>query len=289
MDPASASSTAMAAALMRAVHTRLDDVPLIDDPWADRLIPVEEREAMRTRLGVEDLDTALRAHPAYGAVILRARYAEDVLSEAVGSGVRQYVLIGAGMDSFALRRPSFSSELEIFEVDHPATQVFKTGQLRACGTPLPPGLHLVPADLGETGLDVALQGSPFRTDTPSFFAWLGVTIYLSPTANLATLGAIAQCAAAGSELVFDYADRRALESGAGDDSMRQARDQVASAGEPWISGFDPDRLREDLLGAGLELLENLGPEELRARYCAGRSDGLAPPPASYIAHARVAG
>ena len=109
MDPASASSTAMGAALMRAVHTGLDDAPLIDDPWADRLIPAEEREAMRTRLGVEDLDTALRAHPAYGAVILRARYAEDVLSEAVGSGVRQYVLIGAGMDSFALRRPSFSS------------------------------------------------------------------------------------------------------------------------------------------------------------------------------------
>ena len=277
----------MSAALMRAVHTRLDHPVLIDDRWGDRLVFDDERKAMVARLGAEDLDTALRSHPAYGAVILRACYAEEALASAVARGVRQYVLVGAGMDSFALRRPPFAQDLEIFEVDHPATQAFKTGRLEACEIALPRGVHLVAADLGETGIDAALAGSSFRPDRPSFFSWLGVTIYLSRAANLATIGAIASCAPAGSELVFDYVDQRALDSASQHGPIARARDQVASAGEPWISGFDPDQLRDELRGEGLELIENLGPEELRARYCAGRTDGLAPSRGAYVARAGV--
>jgi methyltransferase (TIGR00027 family) len=165
--------TAIGTALMRAAHTRLDRPVLIDDPWGDRLIPADEREAMLAGAGAEDLDAALRAHPSYGTVILRTRYAEDVLAAAVGRGVRQYVIVGAGMDSFALRHPSFAHDFEIFEVDHPSTQEFKTGRLAECEVPLPPGLHLVVADLGETGLDAALETSSFRRDRPAFFSWLG--------------------------------------------------------------------------------------------------------------------
>ena len=179
----------------------------------------------------------LRAHPAYGAVILRTHYAEDALADAVTRGVSQYVLVGSGMDSFALRRPSFARDLEIFEVDHPATQRFKTGRLKACGIPVPRGVHLVPADLSQTGIDAALEGSPFRPDIPSFFSWLGVTIYLTRTANLDTLGAIAACAASGSELVFDYVDQSRLETEPRDDRTGRARAQVAAMGEPWVSGF----------------------------------------------------
>jgi methyltransferase (TIGR00027 family) len=277
----------MGTALMRAAHTRLDRPVLIEDPWGDRLILDEEREAMLARAGGGDADALLRAHPSYGTVIVRARYAEDLLADAVGRGVRQYVIIGAGMDSFALRRPDSPQDLEIFEVDHPSTQELKSARLELCGIPLPPGLHLVAADLREIALDDALASSPFRPDSPAFFSWLGVTSYLTREANLATLSAIASCTPPGSELVFSYLDQTLLNSDVAPERLERARAQVASLGEPWVSGFDPGELGSVLRGAGLEMVENLGPAELAARYCAGRADGLSPTRGSHLAHARV--
>jgi methyltransferase (TIGR00027 family) len=287
MDRGRASTTALATALMRAAHTRLDRPVLIEDPWGDRLILDEEREAMRARAGGGDVDALLRAHPSYGTVIVRARYAEDLLVDAIRRGVRQYVIIGAGMDSFALRRPACAQDLEIFEVDHPSTQELKAARLELCGVPLPARLHLVAADLSETGLDEALARSSFRSDRPAFFSWLGVTSYLTRDANLATLGAVASCALAGSELVFSYLDQSLLNADVAPEPLQRARAQVASLGEPWVSGFDPDELGSVVQGAGLEIIENLGPEELAARYCAGRSDGLSPSRGSHLAHACV--
>ena len=134
MDTGRASTTAIGTALMRAVHTRLDSPALIDDPWGERLGFAGEREAVQARAGAPDLDAILRAHPSYGTVIMRARYTEDRLADAVRDGVRQYVIVGAGMDSFALRRPGFAHELEVFEVDHPSTQELKIERLAAYGT-----------------------------------------------------------------------------------------------------------------------------------------------------------
>jgi len=287
MEQGRASMTAIGTALMRAAHTRLDDPVLIDDPWADRLIRDRERSSVRAAHDGVDLETALRRHPSYGNVILRARYAEDALAEAVARGVRQYVIVGAGLDSFALRRPAFAADLEIFEVDHPATQQFKTSRLAECGIATPEGLHLVAADLSETALDDALAGSAFASQAPAFFAWLGVTPYLTREANLATLAAIARCARGGGELVFSYLDQRVFDVGDWPERAQRVRNVVAAAGEPWVSGFDPEVLAELLRGEGLELVENLGPDELAGRYCGGRSDGLHPSANSYIARARV--
>jgi methyltransferase (TIGR00027 family) len=287
VDAGRASTTAIGTALMRAVHTRLDTPALIDDPWGDRLGFAGEREAVEARAGAPDLDAILRSHPSYGTVIMRTRYTEDRLAEAVRAGVGQYVIVGAGMDSFALRRPQFAQELEIFEVDHPSTQQLKIERLAAYGVPLPAGLHLLAVDLSETRLDDALAGSPFRRELPSFFSWLGVTGYLTREANLGTLAAFASCAPSGSEIVFSYLDERLLESGNADAPMQKARAQVASLGEPWVSGFDPARLPQQLDGTGLEIVENLGPDELGARYCVDRSDGLHPSPGSHVARARV--
>ncbi len=280
--------TAMGTALMRAIHTRLDRPALINDPWGDQLILAEERDAMLAVAGAEDLDAALREHPSYGTVILRTRYAEDALAAAVERGVRQYVIVGAGMDSFALRRPPFAQDLAIFEIDHPATQEFKVRRLADCGIALPPDLHLVATDLSETGVDTALAPSSFRSDRPAFLSWLGVTPYLTREANLATLRAIASCAPAGSDLVFTYTDQCVFDRDAEPSPVQEARAALASAGEPWISGFDRDQLAGDLRGAGLELVEDLGPEELDARYCANRADGLSPSPSAHVARARVA-
>jgi methyltransferase (TIGR00027 family) len=287
MDSGRASITAIGTALMRSAHTRLDRPVLINDPWGDRLVLDEEREAMIARSGVPDLDSSLRAHPSYGTVILRARYAEDALAAAVARGVGQYVIIGAGMDSFALRRPPFAHDLEIFEVDHPSTQELKVARLRACATAMPTRLHLIAADLGETALGDALADSPFRGDRPAFFSWLGVTTYLTRAANLATLAAVAACAPPGSELVFSYLDQRLLDGDDGEGALARARAQVASIGEPWVSGFDPAQLGGDLRDARLELVEDLGPTELATRYCTMRSDGLSPSRGSHVARARV--
>jgi methyltransferase (TIGR00027 family) len=255
----------------------LDRPPLIDDPWGDRLVLNAEREAIGQAVD-------LRAHPTYATVILRTRYTEDALETAVGGGVRQYVVVGAGMDSFALRRPAFAQGLEIFEVDLPATQEFKRHRLEEIGVPPPDGLHLVAADLGEEGLVAALARSPFRPELPTFFSWLGVSSYLTREANLATLGAIASCGAEGSELVFTYIDQRELGDDPAHGELAAVRRTLTAAGEPWVSGFHPGELAAALSGVGLGLVEDLGGDELRERY---RADQLHPTAAIHIAHARA--
>jgi methyltransferase (TIGR00027 family) len=305
MDATRASLTALATSLMRAVHTRLDSPALIDDPWGDRLLLKEEREAL-SRAAEAGLapaaaervaalgslsgraDAALRMHPAYPTIILRTRHAEDALAAAVARGARQYVIVGAGMDSFALRQPAFARELEIFEVDHPATQEFKRRRLGDRGVALPDRLHFVAADLSVEALGAVLERSSFGRGELSFFSWLGVTSYLTREANLATLREIAWCAAPGSELVFTYIDQRELETDTASEETKRIRAGLAAAGEPWVSGFSPALLPDELRTVGLILLEDLGGDDLRARYCAGRNDGLTPAPYMHIAHARVA-
>jgi methyltransferase (TIGR00027 family) len=294
--------TALGTSVMRAVHTRLDRAPLINDPLGERLVTESERSVLReaamhglppevrARLEALDKDEAMaalaRAHPSYGMVILRTRYAEDALEAAVARGVRQYVIVGAGMDSFALRGPTFAKDLEVFEVDHPASQELKVERLRQCMTEPATAVHYVAADLSVEGLDAALARSPFDPHAKAFFSWLGVTTYLTREANLSTLRAIASCGAPESELVFTYIDQRDFD--APDEERRRIREIFAALGEPWVSGFNPSGLADDLRSVGLSLIEDLGPEEMRERYCAGREDGLGPSIADHIAHARVA-
>jgi methyltransferase (TIGR00027 family) len=248
----------------------------------------EARERLRGLPSEELLGALLRAHPSYGTIIIRARYAEDALAAAVARGVRQFVIVGAGMDSFSLRRPAFARDIEIFEVDHPSTQQFKLERFSACGLNRPAGVHFIAADLGAEELDAALARSPFQPSAPSFFSWLGVTVYLTREANLRTLRAIASCGAAGSELVFDYGDQRVYDNPPADGALLRARARVAQAGEPWISGFYPGQLEDDLRSVGLELVEDLAPQDLTERYCAPRGRDLRPSAHSHLARARVA-
>src|SRR5262245_18320213 len=215
MTDGNASRTALSTALMRAVHTRIDRPRLIDDPWGDTLVSAAEKTALyrrilaganpvaRTRfeqLGSEQavIDAALHAHPTYGGVVVRTRCAEDALEVAVASGARQYVLIGAGFDSFIVRQPVFTRDIEIFEIDHPATQAMKRERLQACGVIVPANVRFVPADLSDESLASVLVRCGFSRATRAFFSWLGVTIYLSRETNLATLAGITQSSAPGS-------------------------------------------------------------------------------------------
>jgi len=303
MDPARASITALGTAWMRAVHTRLDRPALIDDDWGDRLVTEADREmflqvgmnflapdAREEVAALDSLDEQLavlaHAHPSYGTVIIRTRYTEDALAAAVTRGARQCVIIGAGMDSLALRRPGFALEVEMFEIDHPATQELKLRRLAECGASTPTGVHYIPADLNEQGLDVVLAQSGFESERPAFFSWLGVTPYLTREANLKTFQAIASCGAAGSEVVFNYLDQAIFDDS--DEEAERLRAVFAALSEPWVSAYDPSELSEHLRGAGLELVEDLDREDLRGRYCADRDDGLAPSFGERIARAQVA-
>jgi methyltransferase (TIGR00027 family) len=296
-----ASRTALVTSLMRARHTRLDQDPLIDDSLGDRLVPDSVRAALRVAaLAAMDADARaralaspdsivddyLRANPAYANVILRSRYTEDALRIAVAKGIRQYVTIGAGFDSFSLRRPAFASELDVFEIDHPATQELKIRRMKECGLSHPDSTHFIAADLSAEDIASALSRSPFRSAQPTFFSWLGVTMYLSREANLASLRAIAKCAGPGSELVFTYLDEIVLKSRLASDAFRKLRKTVATVGEPFLSGFDPSTIAEELRRVDLALVEDLDGEQMAARYKRVGSNALVSAATSHIVRAR---
>jgi methyltransferase (TIGR00027 family) len=179
--------------------------------------------------------------------------------------------------------------VHVFELDHPATQELKRQRLRECGVPLPRTLHFAPADLSREQIGDALAHSTFRFNEPAFFSWLGVTQYLTREANLGTLRGIAACSAEGSELVFTYVDQRELGGNGNRPSTDVGRLQGAFATlrEPWLSGFDPSCLAEDLAAVGFTLVEDLDGLGARTRYCGDRRDDLFPMAASHIARARV--
>lgn len=300
MENLAASRTALATSLMRAVHTRLDPNPLIEDPWGDRLVPESAREMLRraalSRLEGDALKKALESPDSvldhamlhsrsYPNVVTRTRYAEDALEAAVESGVEQYVLIGAGFDSFALRRPPFAAALQIFEIDFPATQSLKIERIAACGVALPDSVHFIAVDLSQLSVAAALARSAFDPAKLTFFSWLGVTMYLTREANIATMNSLASCSPPGSEVVFTYLDERLFL--AQSESFRELQARVASIGEPFLSGFNPDSLAATLIGCGLSLIEDLDGSDTAHRYDKDGSHHLGQSAFSHIALARV--
>lgn len=286
MDAQTPSRTAMATSLMRALHSRADPAPLIDDPWGDRLLSharvvIDERARKAGLLGADDY---LRKSPAYLNVILRTRFAEDALAVALARGVRQYVIVGAGFDSFALRHGA--SDVVIYEVDHPATQTYKRRRLAENGVAPLANLRFVAADLGREKLGDALARADFDATAPAFFSWLGVTMYLPREANLGTFREIARLGAAGGELAFNYMEARVLEA-ANSSAFVKMRAQVESAGEPFLCGFDSARISADLAECGFTLVEDHGGDELLRRYDPEGLNGFRGKTTSRVARARI--
>ncbi len=304
MDVRRASFTALASSLLRAVHTRCDAPPLVEDPFGDRLLSQEERVLVlerllltlspeeRSRIEAESdpdraLDLAARSTPAYGGILVRARYTEDVLDAAIERGVRWYVLLGAGMDTLALRRRDLAGRLEIVEIDYPATLDLKRERLAAVGVEVPPHLHWVPADLEREPLRDVLARSPYPNRPLALFSWLGVTPYLTREANFATLADIARIAAPRSEVVFDYLDRSAFDALHASAEAKRMVAERSRTQEPFRCGFDPDEMSGELARLGFDLVEDLDPAAAEARYCAARSDGLRLRAPGHIVRARV--
>lgn len=302
MNPQNASRTAVVASLSRAVHTRTDPQVIHADPWGDRLFSAAtwhqlyqvarlknpqlpeaaDDAAVRTLVGI-----GLRRGPAYPNIIVRSRFAEDALQAAAARGVRQYVLLGAGFDSYALRMPS-PEVRSVIEIDHPATQAVKRQCIAQAGVGLPEAVHFVAADLSTEDLSAVLIRSLPQPHEPAFFSWLGVTMYLTEEANLQTLRAIASTAAAGSELVFEYVDQRFFDtSRLWTEAEIALRQTLQTLGEPWLCGFDPAQLPKLLASAGFDLIEDVPDTALVERYDPQKLNGLQPRGLGRLAHVRV--
>lgn len=254
----------------RAAHQLLDRPRVFEDPVALAIVGQQATDALKS--SPERFETG-RARHMRAFMAARSRYAEDELARAIGRGARQYVLLGAGLDTFAYRNPYSSSELRVFEVDHPATQAWKRGRIDAAGIAIPDSAIFVPMDFERDTLSSALEGSGFHRGEIAFFSWLGVTQYLTAEAAMATLRFIASMPP-GSGVVFDYAVERAGLNPQQQAAMDDLASRVARAGEPFQLFFEPSALAETLRGMGFGEIEDLGPGEIHTRYFSGRTDGL---------------
>jgi len=289
MRKGQASQTAEVAAAVRAMH-RLHDAPVVfDDSFAlDLTSPLWRRIATSRILRWLLTQVVLRSQsPVAAQVVARSRFAEDLLKAAVADGVRQYVLVGAGFDSFALRHRDPHSALRVFELDHPDTQRVKCERILALGAELPDIVEFVKINFEQETVAEALAGSSYQPALPAFFAWLGTTPYLSNEATIATLRSIAAYAAPGSEIVFDYLVPGEILPDPERQVVENLRRFTARRGEPLIGEFHPAEIESTLGSIGIELIENLSGADQEERYFGNRNDGLRPMQASYFAHARV--
>ena len=178
------------------------------------------------------------------------------------------------MDTFSYRNPFSEESLRIFEVDHPSTQAWKKEWLEKAKIPIPDQLNFVPVDFERDALEVQLHKSGSHSMSPSFFSWVGVTMYLSPETIKSTLKSIFDLSASGSEIVFDYMVSPSLLDPGEQVSYKARAERVASVGEPWKSTFIPDELGSELKNIGFTVLDDVGAEELNELYFKDRSDSL---------------
>lgn len=264
-------NTAVRVALWRALHVEIDPPPhvLADEIGLQMAAPGAGWQQRR------DMDPKWTSRNR-ASIVARARFVEDLVAEQADSGVAQYVILGAGLDTFAQRRPDIASRLRVFEVDQPGTQAWKRQRLAECGYEIPDSLRFVPVDF-EAGVSWwdQLVAADFDGGKPAIVASTGVTMYLTTETIAATLRQVAAFAP-GSTLAMSYmvpletldADERPELQGA----ERGAR----AAGTPWVSFFTPAGIHELARGAGFHDVRHVSGAELTERYFAGRRDGLRP-------------
>src|SRR5665647_2967877 len=280
------SLTSMVTAYMRAYHSLYAKNKIFDDFLAYGLLPEDKRKLIEQHFALDkqlntpenesgsDSTNVLPSLTKTNIIICRARYTEDTLEKAVNQGVKQYVILGAGLDTFAFRRPELIEQLEVFEIDHPATQGFKLHRLDELGWKHPAKLHFIPIDFTKENLVTALtRSSYYSSKVKSFFSWLGVTMYLTPEEVFATLRSITEVAPAGSTVVFNYSDLDAFTPGKISPDTQNYRELCQKIGEPITTGFNPSILAEDLRSLGLRLYENLSSDDIERLYFKGRTDG----------------
>jgi methyltransferase (TIGR00027 family) len=250
------SRTALGAAAYRAVHQTLEGGEIFRDPYAARILDDE------TRAGLDEMAADPSLRPMRLLIAARSRFSEETLAACVARGVRQVVILGAGLDTFSLRNPHAGLGVRAFEVDYPATQEWKRERLEQAGLAVPDTLTFAPVDFERQSLADGLAAAGFHADRPAFFQWLGVVPYL-------TREAISQefmARVPESEVVFDYGEPFENYSEERRANVMAVAERAAARGEPWLSQFDPAEISDMLREVGFGVIEDLGMAAISERF-----------------------
>jgi methyltransferase (TIGR00027 family) len=278
MKPNEPSRTALIPARQRAAHQLLDHGSILHDPFALKILREDEKGILQFANG--------HALASIGRLLTtaRSRIAEDALTEAVENGVSQVVILGAGLDTFALRSQPGARQMRVYEVDHPATQAWKRQRLAEAELALPPGLIFVPVDFECDDLAEKLAGAGFEQNSPAVFSWLGVVPYLTQDAIAGTLAYIASIPH--SEVVFDYMEPAQAFSEEMKELITERTEQLKKIDERWVSSFDPAGMATILREQGFCNIEDFNFQQIRSRF-GPAVQGLAPGQAGlHVVHAK---
>jgi len=268
------SETAQFAAAHRAYDFMFDRPPILEDAAAIWLLD----PPLSTVLRVGPLrwlfwrPLLAKVRPISAFIAVRSRYAEDTLEHLLGEGCRQYVILGAGLDSWALRHGDVG--VTVFELDHPATQQSKEARIRSRLGELPPHLALIPIDFERESIADVLPRHGFDARSKAFVSWLGTICYLTRGAIEETFASLARVCAPGSRIAFDYFQPKSAMSPADLQLFEVLNEGGARRGEPMQSLLDAEDMAEILLSRGFSVVEDLSASDIRRRYLAQRSDGL---------------
>jgi methyltransferase (TIGR00027 family) len=277
MKPNEPSRTALMIARQRAAHQVLDNGSILNDPFAMKILREDEKRVLQFA-NAHSLASIGRLF-----ATARSRIAEDALSEAVERGTQQIVILGAGLDTFALRNPH-GAKVSIYEVDHLATQEWKRQRLSEAQLALPLWLHFVPVDFERDDLAKALAAAGFQQNSPTFFTWLGVVPYLTQDAIGSTLDYMASIQ--NSEVVFDYMEPPQASSGDMKELLTKRAEQLGKLNERLASSFDPDSIAAILRSHGFSDIEGINFQEIKCRF-GSAIQGLAPGQAGlHVVHAK---
>ncbi len=274
-----ASITALMSSFGRAFHATNERHPVFADYLAKELMTAEEYTAVQNYIlggaqffepeiiterqePKELLRKLVNVHIA-PSPLCRASYTEASLKTAVLTGTKQYVMLGAGMDTFAFREKEFLSNYRVFEVDHPLTQEDKIERITRAGWSVPDNLTFVPVDFTKDDVEERLIASGFDSSVKSFFSWLGVTYYLSSEAIDTMLSALSRLSAEGSTLVFDYPDENFFD--ATEKRVQNTIMMAKAGGEPMQSAFSYSELEKLLEKHGFLIYELLTPDDIQTK------------------------
>ena len=258
MQSGKPSRTALAAARHRAGHQVIEQGRVFSDPLAMRILGEDPETVIRE---AEEHPSSRRVRV---FVAVRTRFAEDALAEAVEHGIRQLVILGAGLDTYAYRSP-FGDRLHIFEVDHPATQAWKRQSLVEAAIPLPNWLTFAPVDFEHETLANSLASAGFDPKQQTFFTWLGVVPYLTEPAIWSTLSYIAGLPN-GAHVVFDYTNPPASYSSGKRAAHNRRASRLAKIGEPFVTHFETKKLHNKLTAMGYVYIKDLGPPQIAKHF-----------------------
>ncbi|MFS0782674.1 class I SAM-dependent methyltransferase [Bacillus sp. 1P06AnD] len=295
--------TALVSCYARGFHAARHSMPIFNDDIAFSILTKEEKEAIgqnwanaiqfyspeknKTLSGQDQKLEWVMNTQCIPQTVSRAKYTEDQLSLAIQRGVKQYVILGAGFDTYVFRQKDLPDDFIVFEIDHPSAQAYKLKRMKEMGLKKPAHVNYMAADFTAGPLSETLMKAGFNSDVPSFFSMLGVSMYLEKKVLLALLSQISGVSCRGSSFVFDYLDVDAFNDEIASDKLIKMRQIAAAAGEPMVTGFDPLLLDSEVQNSSMLVYENVSPEMIEEQYFQDGEGGLYAFPHFHFGHLAV--